>query len=484
MPVHHPPPDRRDFTIAIICALRIESDAILAMFDDIWEYTYRKEANDPNTYTVGRIGIHNVVLTHLPGIGKTCAASAAASLRSSFHGIRLGLLVGVCGGVPIHVDDEKSEILLGDLIISTGIVQYDFGRQFPNRIARKESKNDSLSRPSTEIRSFLQKIGGLYGRDKLHVGTRLYLTELRKKRGFERLEYPGESEDKLYESEYRHKHQDSGVCPICARCESIHDDTCDEALVLSCSQLKCDETRLVARERLIRGDVQERTQIHFGDVASGDLVIKSAYHRDMISQKEKVIAFEMEAAGVWEHFPTVVIKGVCDYADSHKNKIWQGYAAAVAAACMKAFLGEWIAGDEPQQVERDPGQHTISKPFSGMLSEFQFPSWYSFLPFFTLQPNPSLRSSQLQRWSLLIQSWCRHHQMYGLSVIEALDTPLFHNSTLRRGLTLNDAREIIDWMVEGKEGKTAEWIDGENKTMAWIWWMGTARFNGPKKIGP
>jgi nucleoside phosphorylase len=50
----------------------------------------------------------------------------------------------------------------------------------------------------------------------------------------------------------------------------------------------------------------------------------------------------MESAGVWDNFPCVVIKGVCDYADSHKNKKWQGYAAATAAACMKAFLKEWV----------------------------------------------------------------------------------------------------------------------------------------------
>ena len=66
--------------------------------------------------------------------------------------------------------------------------------------------------------------------------------------------------------------------------------------------------------------------------------MKSAQHRDKIAGTEQVIGFEMEGAGVWDHFPTVVIKGVCDYADSHKNKRWQRYAAATAAACMKAFL--------------------------------------------------------------------------------------------------------------------------------------------------
>ena len=51
----------------------------------------------------------------------------------------------------------------------------------------------------------------------------------------------------------------------------------------------------------------------------------------------------MEGAGVYEIVPTLIIKGVCDYADSHKNKTWQGYAAITAASCCKATLEEWDA---------------------------------------------------------------------------------------------------------------------------------------------
>jgi len=68
--------------------------------------------------------------------------------------------------------------------------------------------------------------------------------------------------------------------------------------------------------------------------------MKSGEDRDEITLREKVIGFEMEGTGVWDNFPCVVIKGVCDYADSHKNKKWQGYVAAAAIACMKAFLKE------------------------------------------------------------------------------------------------------------------------------------------------
>jgi nucleoside phosphorylase len=70
--------------------------------------------------------------------------------------------------------------------------------------------------------------------------------------------------------------------------------------------------------------------------------MKSGEGRDRIAAAEGVIAFEMEGAGVWDNFPCIIIKGACNYADSHKSKVWQRYAAATAAACAKAFLGFWI----------------------------------------------------------------------------------------------------------------------------------------------
>jgi nucleoside phosphorylase len=87
--------------------------------------------------------------------------------------------------------------------------------------------------------------------------------------------------------------------------------------------------------------------VHVGAVGSADTVMKSGVHRDAVAKRERVIAFEMEGAGVYEEIKSVVvIKAVCDYADSHKHKRWQKYAAMTAAACTRAFLqmrggGSW-----------------------------------------------------------------------------------------------------------------------------------------------
>ncbi|PYH42110.1 ESCRT-II subunit protein VPS25 [Aspergillus saccharolyticus JOP 1030-1] len=105
---------------------------------------------------------------------------------------------------------------------------------------------------------------------------------------------------------------------------------------------------------------------------------------------------------------------------------------------------------------------------------FQFPSTYSFPPFFTPQPNSATRTSQLQKWSALVQSWCRHHRTYRLTLSDAIESPLFYNAALRKRLSMKDARDVLDWMTkeeeEGGGGQRAEWLDGSSKNVARIWW--------------
>ena len=75
--------------------------------------------------------------------------------------------------------------------------------------------------------------------------------------------------------------------------------------------------------------------------------MKSGEDRDRIAKEEGVLAFEMEGAGVWDAIPCIVIKGICDYADSHKHKRWQDFAAATAAASMKALLEALVETEKP-----------------------------------------------------------------------------------------------------------------------------------------
>lgn len=160
---------------------------------------------------------------------------------------------------------------------------------------------------------------------------------------------PQRSEDKLFPADYRHKHQRPGVCPICRKCTAPSKPVCGLALASTCEDLECDEGRLLDRNRLAAGQIQQNPMVHWGKFASADTVLKSATERDRICTRHGVIAFEMEANGACDIFPCIVIKGACDYADSHKNKKWQKFAAVTAACVMKALL-QWF----PKTDQRAP----------------------------------------------------------------------------------------------------------------------------------
>ncbi|KAK7928433.1 hypothetical protein PG985_005431 [Apiospora marii] len=315
---HQPPrpATRSGFEIAIICALVHEADAAEALFDHHWDDggpPYDKALGDPNAYSTGAIGRHNVVLAHMPGMGKANAAAVATNCGKSFPNIRLAVVLGVCGVMPFAQNGH--EVVLGDVVISHGVIQYDLGRRLPERFTRKDTLRDSLGRPNAEIRGILAKLQGFRGRKTLQNKLTGYLAVIQQEPGLA-AQYPGAQHDRLFNAAYRHV-ADGRLCDECG----------------------CDGP-LIHRSRL--DEDSPPPVVHFGLIASGDTVLKSGEDRDSIAQQEEVIAFEMESAGVWDIVPCVVIKGACDYADSHKMKAWQHYAAATAAACMKAFLDSWV----------------------------------------------------------------------------------------------------------------------------------------------
>ncbi|KAK1147912.1 hypothetical protein N8T08_000428 [Aspergillus melleus] len=154
------PQNRDEFEIAIICALPKEADAVISIFDQVWDEdycAYGKASNDPNSYTAGVIGGHNVVVAHQSHMGKANAATVASKCTMSFTKVKLAFVVGICGGAPRHAETNE-EILLGDVVISKGVIQYDFGRQYPSQMVRKIAVEDVLGRPNAEVGSILAKL--------------------------------------------------------------------------------------------------------------------------------------------------------------------------------------------------------------------------------------------------------------------------------------------------------------------------------------
>ena len=306
----HPPRDV--FQIGWICALPIEAAAAAEMLDENFGILEEQVAADTNTYTLGRIGKHHIVIACLPGgqYGTTSATTVANNMIRTFStSLRIGLMVGIGGGIPSAAHD----IRLGDIVISYpqgtcgGVIQYDIGKI----VADGEfERTGSLNSPPRALLTAVSTMRAAELRDDprfLEYITRATERTTRTRKNFGR---PNIKHNRLFKPEYNH--------PVTA-------NSCDGCLV---------EWEEVRSER-----ESNDPQPHYGVVASGNTVIKHGYTREQLRLDTGALCFEMEAAGLMLDFPCIIIRGICDYADSHKNKLWQGYAAVAAASYAKELLG-------------------------------------------------------------------------------------------------------------------------------------------------
>ena len=350
------PRTHNDYTVGWVCALPKELIAAAAMLDETHPDLPR-QPNDHNAYTLGRVGGHNVVVACLPKgeIGNNNSATVAARMTSTFPSIRFGLMVGIGGGVP-------KSVRLGDVVVSTptdgfgGVVQWDFGKTEQGGTFKRTG---ALNRPPTELLAALTKL------EKEHdmKGSKIpqYLEELKKNWPKLAPKYTrSESlKDVLFRADCKHVEKPV-VCDMgnsdnsFENIEEEDDDQMeDEEEGNHC--INCDQSKIIRRK-------PRDMCVHYGLIASGNQVIKDAALRDEINKRlgGKVLCFEMEAAGLMNDLPCIVIRGICDYADSHKNKDWQEYAAAVAAAFAKELLSVVLA-QEVQQMPtiKSKGQSTF-----------------------------------------------------------------------------------------------------------------------------
>jgi nucleoside phosphorylase len=292
---------RQDYTIAWICALPLE----LAASRDVLDEEHARLPNqdgDDNTYVLGRIGRHNVVMASLPGPGRYGTNNAAivwTNLKRSFSNIRATLVVGIGGGCPSHAD-----LYLGDVVVGTSVVQYDMGKV----VAGGRFEITAVAKTPAQL--LASAVSTLASESRPHPRSRNQRASSLESR-LSSLPRPDRL-DCLFQASYEHH-------PFGA-------PTCDG----------CDLEKLQPRRRRLSSG--HEPQIHYGVIASGNRVIRDAKTRDDIAQQLSVLCFEMEAAGMMDIAHCLPIRGICDYSDSHKNKEWQGYAAATAAAYAKALL--------------------------------------------------------------------------------------------------------------------------------------------------
>jgi nucleoside phosphorylase len=223
----------------------------------------------------------------------------------TFPAIKVGLMVGIGGGVP---RPPKYDIRLGDIVVSKprnqngGVLQYDFGQNKPEKFANI----GFLSPPPRSLLSALTVLSGWHrfpGESKLAE----YLSPTTNTKLPVDFTFPEEA-DELFKSNYVH----------------VGNKTC----------VDCDRTNLI--ERKPRGS--PCPHVHYGTIASGNQIVANGMVRDQLAMQHDIMCFEMEAAGLMNTFPCVIIRGISDYSDSHKNSRWKRYAAATAAAYAKELL--------------------------------------------------------------------------------------------------------------------------------------------------
>ncbi|KAK2592574.1 hypothetical protein QQS21_009719 [Conoideocrella luteorostrata] len=351
-----PSPGKSEYSIGWICALSDERVVASAMLDEHYDPPPQPRSDD-NKYTVGRIAAHKIVIACLPaGIyGTTSATRVAEQMRSAFPALRYTLLVGIGGGAP----SDDNDIRLGDVVVCQptdghgGVIDYTFGKF---RSGQGFQLTGFSGKPPWILLNTMRFLQSqlLQGSDLPH-----HLSTMIQRHGELRgiFEHQGQENDLLYHASYPHV---GGA--DCSRCDP--------------AQLK---TRPLRRDN--------NPVIHYGLIASANIVMKDAIERDRLRQDHGILCFEMEAAGLMHGLDCLVIRGICDYSDSHKNKRWQPYAAATAAAYAK----ELICAIPVQDSQNDSTPHLRSIDSSVSSPDERFPSRNS-----TLLADPGLAAVDRQ----------------------------------------------------------------------------------------
>ncbi|KAK1848399.1 nacht and ankyrin domain protein [Colletotrichum chrysophilum] len=327
-------PTYKMYTIGWIVALDNELTSALAMLDETHKQPedFEQKNKDSNTYSWGQIGDHKIVIASLGAgsYGLVSAATTATCMATSLPHLRIGLMVGIGAGVP----SLENDVRLGDVVVSqprdghSGVVQYDLGKMRENGHFQRVG---ALAPPPDVLLKVL---------NKLKAEQRLKGSKLPQILSQAIQKYPTLAKPKGKDPAFIYQ----GLLEI-----FLGEQNAAKSVTANLAPTASDAEGEIERENR----PSEDPEIHYGTIASGNLVIKDGAFRDQMTQQlgSDVLCYEMEAAALMNNFPCLVIRGICDYADTHKNDRWQNYAAIVAAAYTRELL-EVIEVNGVEKAER------------------------------------------------------------------------------------------------------------------------------------
>ncbi|KAK8129310.1 hypothetical protein PG999_001690 [Apiospora kogelbergensis] len=411
-----------DYTVGWVCALPKEQTAATAMLDERHD-NLPKPPNDSNAYTLGSIGRHNIVIACLPKgkVGTSSAAAVAGRMVSTFPAIRFGLMVGIGGGVP-------PKVRLGDVVVSVptgqlpGVVQWDMGKA---EDGGNFQRTGALNNPPSLLLTALTQLESKHEFEGSKISEYVESIATKYPRLAAKYLPSDQLQDNLFRAGYSHINKGQSNWGDWEKEDEYEggDDDCRY----------CDHSQTVRRK-------QCEMTVHFGSIASGNQVVKDAALRDRLSKDlGGILCIEMEAAGLPDSFPCVVVRGICDYADSHKNKAWQEHAAAVAAAFAKEILG-YV---QPNEVAHEQtAQEQLGEKLDCITDDIQ-------------QVQRLLLSEQDD----MILQWMTPLE-YGPQHSDYLEKR--HEGT---GLWFLDSREYQDWLETAQGTLFCPGIPGSGKTI-------------------
>lgn len=309
-----------DYHVAWICPVAdVELLPARLMLDEEHNTPPYNTHYDENTYICGAINGHAVVIATCPHgeTGNVNAGRLTGPMFKTFPNIRMAVLVGIGGGIPrpVVLEDALENLHLGDVVVGwpgdgkPACVYHDRGR---SKADGQFELVSTMQSPDWRLTNALSILVSDHEMGKTTFDDQLARLQYHKKR--RRFAHPGPEHDRLFRATYRHIGDYSSIC------------------------IACNQSELVHRPQRTEEDMQTLV-FHLGRIATGNTAIQDGELRDEIRARcDGALCVEMGAAGVDANRRCLVVRGISDYADSHKSDIWRSYAAGNAAAFTRALL--------------------------------------------------------------------------------------------------------------------------------------------------
>jgi nucleoside phosphorylase len=286
--------------VAVLNAVTHEYAAVLAVFGEEQSIPSREHVLSPITYVTirrpdGRINY--IVLAGISGQGIAQAAAMASLIKYKCRHVTKIILVGIAAGQP-NLSDGERDVRLGDIVVGNNIIQYDHVKRTDGKI---DLRGDKLPTADSDL---------------INLANRLRASQ----------EF-AENVDRLKPWQ---RYIDENVLKI-----------------RKAARPKAEQDKNYPQRNYTVGTEYERSDnypyVHFGTIGSAGTLLKDSKYRDNLNLKYKTIAYEMEGAGVaiasaTNGFGYLIVRGICDYADSDKNDQWQTYASVCAASFARCIL--------------------------------------------------------------------------------------------------------------------------------------------------